>query len=717
MKLHLQINLSILLLIGGLAAALVSIGLIELNRTVTQGHATLFSHDLESINQRITHRHQELLDAGLLQHASYVTAAKQRLIDELKHFAFGRTGQLMLLEATGRPLLGGKDLPPHLITTLQDAGTQPTPLIHYVLQEKKYLAAVKATSHWNWLLVLSIEEKEIYFARTIFIRQTVVYTAVAFALAALFSLLIAQTFKKRIQPILTCLKRIEQGDLNSRIEKPASDEIGAIQNGINSMIATVATKTRELKEAKQRAEAANQAKSAFLANMSHELHTPLNAILGFSELLGHDTTTPQDHREKLEIINRSGEHLLAMINGVLDLSKIEAGRVELDNAPFHLLDMLNEIEAAFSDQAGKAGIEFFSSFDPTLPPYIIGDAAKLRQSLHNLIGNAIKFTHKGDVSLHIKTRPTDIPGQLQLHIILEDTGCGISQENLQNIFTPATRVHTDQNKSRGPGLGLAITQSYIKLMGGRIHIESTEGEGTCVSVELPITITASAPRKPNSNSSSTVIGLRPGQPEWRILMVEDNPQNLLLLRNILAPTGLALREAVNGKEAVEQFDQWNPHLIWMDIRMPVMNGFEATQIIRSRPEGDRVKIIALTASLFKDDEGRFLETGCDAIVHKPYSAQTIFETMEQQLDMLFIHADSDSIEAEKDTLDAIRTLPPEHLVPVVNEARKLDPEATLTAINALARDYPGAACALKKMAARFDFGAIIELCPKGATPS
>ncbi|KPA13928.1 two-component hybrid sensor and regulator [Candidatus Magnetomorum sp. HK-1] len=416
-------------------------------------------------------------------------------------------------------------------------------------------------------------------------------------------------------------------ELEQRVIERTSDLAKAIQ---------------EAEVARNEADNANRAKSSFLATMSHELRTPLNAIIGFSQLMTRSSSLTKEIAEYLKIITRSGEHLLNLINDILDMSKIEAGRIKLNKDNFDLWRLLDDLESMLSLRAKEKNIRLLFERFPDVPQYIKTDEAKLRQILINLLNNALKFTQEGGVSLRVKK------SDQYLHFEIEDTGIGIPANELGDIFKPFVQ---SQRKSKqleeGTGLGLSISKKFAHLMGGDMTVQSELNWGSVfefyIQAEAVKTSDIKIDQKPKR-----VIGLEPGQPEYRVLIVDDKWDNRQLLIKLLQPIGFEVNEAENGKEAIDIYHKWQPQLILMDMRMPVMDGYEATQKIKQTTKGQAVAIIAVTASTFEDERTVVISSGCDDFVRKPFREADIFDAISRNIGVRFVYEDIHNFDIQKD---------------------------------------------------------------------
>jgi signal transduction histidine kinase len=517
----------------------------------------------------------------------------------------------------------------------------------------------------------------------------------------------------------------------------------------------VVDRTLELQKVALAAEVANKAKSVFLANMSHELRSPLNSILGFAQLLIRSSTLDPKDKDNVEIISRSGEHLLTLINNVLDLSKIEAGRTILNEINFDLRQLLEDLEQMFGLKAEDKGLQLVFDLPVDLPQYVRTDEVKLRQCLINLLNNAIKFTSEGGVSVRVrkqKARSTELENSQQeirslgdckdpekinlsvkrigaacqfLEFEIEDTGAGIPAVEIDTIFEAFTQIKSQNKYQEGTGLGLAITRSFIQLMGGEIAVKSEVGNGTIFSFDVAIS-SVDAAEVETKQQMRREIGLEPNQPRYRLLIVDDKWDNRQLLIRLLSSLDFELKEASNGKEAVDIWEVWQPHLIWMDVRMPVMDGCEATRKIRfqeSQKQGelaiDRTAIIAITASTFEEERSLILEAGCDDFVRKPFREKIIFEKMAELIGVRYIYEEEplqltaavSSAEpvSEFSLSQDLSTMPQEWIEEMYEAAQSIDNEKILQLISQIppARDSLGQT--LKDWASIFRCDRIIDL--------
>lgn len=484
-----------------------------------------------------------------------------------------------------------------------------------------------------------------------------------------------------------------------------------------------------LEKALLKADAANRAKSEFLASMSHELRTPLNAILGFTQVLNSQSDLTIEQQQHIQIIHRAGEHLLSLINDILEMSKIEAGQITLNPNSFDLYNLLDTLEEMFRLKASAKGLELIFQRQAQVPQYVKTDEGKLRQILMNLLSNAIKFTESGSIQVRVKPLENERLNfdpefyqhkpPISLYFEVEDTGFGIAPEELNQLFEPFVQTEAGRRSQQGTGLGLPISQKFVQMMGGILTVKSAIGQGSVfgfdIQMENPdmteITTTQKYPQ---------VIGLAPDQPQYRLLVVEDRLENRLLLMKMLSTWGFqSVREASNGQEALDILRSWQPDLIWMDMQMPVMDGYEATKRIKANPLSQNIVIIALTASAFEEDRQEILQVGCDDFVRKPFQAEELLVKMEKHLGVRYLYQTAEDLQRvnskdsrlkpEKDIQSYLRQMPPEWLSQVYQAAEECSDETIFTILNEIPSEYEPLREILADLTNNFLFDEIMEL--------
>jgi len=499
------------------------------------------------------------------------------------------------------------------------------------------------------------------FMSTMF-KGTLSVVFIILFVAILLGLFLSKALTQPLEELSIAAKRFAKGEF-FHLPIRAQDEIGDVTRSFNRMAIDLQKRTAQLHseieerkqaerdsekakelalKAKTEAEIANKAKSTFLANMSHELRTPLNGILGYAQILQRDKTLNPEQLQGINTIYKSGNYLLTLINDVLDLSKVEAGKVEIYPDEFHFTHFINDICELFKMRAKQKGIAFIYEAQSPLPTGVYADEKRLRQVLINLLGNAVKFTEQGEVCLKIQYHNN------QLHCRVEDTGHGIASADIEKIFLPFQQVGSREHQSGGTGLGLAISKRLTEMMGGALQVESTEGKGSTflMTLDLPEVLGFKAPTHEEKLKITGFQQSASDSREQKILIVDDNDINRVILINLLSPLGFTIIEAVNGQNGIEKATTTLPDLILMDLKMPVMDGFEATRQIRQLSVLKDVVIIAISASVFQEDFKKCLSMGCDDFIAKPIQADELFEKLQKHLKLTWIYADKESGEYE-----------------------------------------------------------------------
>ncbi|MBD2463466.1 PAS domain S-box protein [Oscillatoria sp. FACHB-1407] len=519
--------------------------------------------------------------------------------------------------------------------------------------------------------------------------------------------------------------------------------------GIGQDISDRKRKELVLQQAMEAAEAANLAKSVFLANMSHELRTPLNVILGFAQVMAHDTTLTPAQQEDLQTIRRSGDYLLNLINDVLDLSKIEAGHFSLEESGFDFISLLHMLRTMMAERAQAKHLQLTFDIAPEVPQFVIADEQKIRQVLLNLLSNAIKFTKQGSVTLRVTSHESQdsvcSPRNTQqcerssedlafspaytLQFEVIDTGVGIAATEQNTIFDAFVQAEAGRKSFTGTGLGLTISRKLLELMNGTISVRSIPNVGSTFTVTVPVCPTSGV-EVCSEQRDRTVIGLVPGQSHRRILVVDDQPENRQLMVRLLTQIGLEVREATNGQEAIALWQTWQPDLTWMDIRMPGVDGYEATKQIRAMEHGQASIIIALTAQASQSDRTLALAAGCNDYISKPFREETLFLKLKEYLGLEYLYAESEtpprspSIASPNPNADHLPSfdpmllaqLPASWLGTLEDLALCGNDRAIVDLANQLAAEFEALRSQLVDLANQFEFEQIVHLIHRNASP-
>ncbi|MGB3756549.1 MAG: ATP-binding protein [Rivularia sp. (in: cyanobacteria)] len=522
----------------------------------------------------------------------------------------------------------------------------------------------------DWLMIVTVPEADFMGKINANRNATIMLCFLALGLAILVGFYTSRWITQPILELSQASEAIAAGKLNQKIKLSQVNEFNSLARSFNRMALQlresfnalektneqleirVEERTIELKEAKIIADTANKAKSEFLANMSHELRTPLNGILGYAQILQNSKHLKEKEQKGISIINQCASHLITLINDILDLSKIEARKMELHPVPFHFASFLEGVTDICRIKAQQKSIDFTYESDNNLPIGVEADEKRLRQVLINLLGNAIKFTENGGVNLKVSLvniQEADINTAFQNYQVrfeILDTGVGMTDEQLEKIFLPFEQVGKVKKQSEGTGLGLTISKKIVALMGSTLEVKSYPGKGSTFWFDVEIPEANEWVHQSTAALQKNIVGFT-GDTR-KILVVDDHWENRSVIVNLLEPIGFEIIEAENGKEGLSKAMEFNPDLILADISMPVMDGFEMMSYLKDVPELKHIIIIVSSASVFEANKNKSLNAGADDFIPKPMQTSELLEKLQKHLNLEWIYQQKQAKESEVD---------------------------------------------------------------------